>query len=192
MIESVLTQKNFSLKIKISIKTAISVALVALAVGLPQIVHLIAGAQGGMVWLPMYLPVLLGGCLLGCAWGLGIGVLSPLVSFGITSLAGNAMPAAARLPFMIAELAVFGVVSGLFSHKISQNKWLAFLAVLLASVGGRAAFIALVAVFQSVTPLKVATVWAQIQSGFMGLIAQAVIVPFIIIGLNVLLERDKQ
>lgn len=132
MVENVLTAKGLNVKIKISIKTAISVVLIAMAVGLPQLVHLAAGAQGGMQWLPMYLPVLLGGCLLGMWWGLGIGVLSPVVSFAITSAAGNPMPLAARLPFMIVELAVFAVISGLFSKKITQNKWLAFPAVLLA------------------------------------------------------------
>ena len=191
MIESVLSAKNVSLKIKITVKTVISAAIIALAVGLPQIVHLVAGAQGGVTWLPMYLPVLIGGCLLGTWWGLGIGVLSPVVSFAITSLAGNAMPAATRLPYMIVELAVFAAVSGLFSKKIVQNKWFAFPAVLLAAVSGRVVFIILVAIFQAVSPLKVAAVWAQIQTGFIGLIVQAVIVPFIIMGLSVLLNRKS-
>ncbi len=191
MIESVLQSRGVSLKIRITVKAVISAAIVALAVGLPQIVHLFAGASGGVRWLPMYLPVLLGGCLLGTFWGLGIGILSPLVSFGITSLAGNAMPAAARLPFMVVELAVFAAVSGLFSKKIYQNKWLAFPAVLLASVAGRVVFITLVAIFQTVTPFTVQMIWAQIQTGLIGLVAQAVIVPFIVMGLALLLKREK-
>lgn len=189
MIESVLSARKVDFKIKITVKTVISACLIALAVGLPQLVHLAAGAQGGMTWLPMYLPVLIGGCLLGTWWGLGIGVLSPIVSFGITALAGNAMPAAARLPFMVAELAVFAAVSGLFSKKIALNKWLAFPAVLLGAVSGRVVFITLVAIFQSVSSLSVATVWAQIQTGFIGLIAQAVVVPFIIMGLAALINK---
>jgi len=191
MLENALTIRNLSLKVKISIKTAVSIALIALAVGLPQLVHLFAGAGGGMRYLPMYLPVLLGGCILGVKWGLGIGVLSPLVSFLITSAAGNPMPAAARLPFMMAELAVFAAVSGAFSGGIYNNKWMAFPAVLLAAVSGRAVFIALVAIFQSVSPLTVEVVWEQIQTGFIGLIAQAVIVPFIVIGLTCLLKKDE-
>lgn len=65
------------------------------------------------------------------------------------------MPAAARLPFMMAELAVFASVSGLFSKKILQNAWMAFPAVLLAQVGGRASFLLLVAVFQNIAPFTV-------------------------------------
>ena len=192
MLENVLVRKGLSLKIKISIKAAISVLIVALAVGLPQLVHLAAGAPGGVKWLPMYLPVLLGGCSLGPAWELGIGVLSPIVSFAVTSLSGNPMPVATRLPFMTAELAVFAAISGLFSKHIAKNVWLAFPAVLLSQVAGRTVFIALVAIFQSVSPLTVEVVWAQIQTGFIAIIAQAVVVPAVVMGLAYLLNKDEK
>ena len=192
MIESVLAKHNAKLGTKITVKSLISVGVVALAVLLPQLVHLIAGASGGVQWLPMYLPVLLGGCLLGWKWGLGVGVLSPLVSFAITSLTGNAMPAASRLPYMMAELAVFSAVSGLFSKKIAENGWMAFPAVLLAQVSGRAVFLALAAIFQGVSALSAAAVWAQIQAGLLGMVLQAVLVPFIAMGLRALLLRDKE
>ncbi len=192
MIESILTAKNLKTGVKITVKTLIAAGIVALAVILPQIVHLFAGAQGGVQWLPMYLPVLLGGCLLGWKWGLGIGVLSPLVSFAFTSLLGSPMPVAARLPYMMAELAVFAVVSGLFSDKIAENGWMAFPAVLLAQVSGRVAFLLLAAVFQGVSSLSAATVFAQIRTGLLGLVLQAVIVPFIVMGLRALLNRHKE
>ena len=76
MIENVLVRKNLSLKVKITVKSLISAGIIALAVILPQLVHLIAGQPGGVQWLPMYLPVLLGGCLLGWTWGLGVGIAS--------------------------------------------------------------------------------------------------------------------
>lgn len=192
MIESVLTKHSAKVSTKITVKSLISVGVVALAVLLPQLVHLVAGASGGVQWLPMYLPVLLGGCLLGWKWGLGVGVLSPLVSFAITSLAGNAMPAASRLPYMMAELAVFAAVSGLFSRKIAENGWMAFPAVLLAQVSGRAVFLALAAVFQGVSALSAAAVWSQIQAGLLGMVLQAVLVPVIVMGLRALLLRDKE
>lgn len=192
MIESVLAKHNAKLGTKITVKSLISVGVVALAVLLPQLVHLIAGASGGVQWLPMYLPVLLGGCLLGWKWGLGVGVLSPLISFAITSLTGNAMPAASRLPYMMAELAVFAAVSGLFSKKIAENGWMAFPAVLLAQVSGRAVFLALAAIFQGVSALSAAAVWSQIQAGLLGMVLQTVLVPFIAMGLRALLLRDKE
>ena len=192
MIESVLSRHDAKISTKITVKSLISVGVIALAVLLPQLVHLVAGASGGVQWLPMYLPVLLGGCLLGWKWGLGVGVLSPLVSFAITSLMGNAMSAASRLPYMMAELAVFAAVSGLFSKKIAGNGWMAFPAVLLAQVSGRAVFLALAAIFQGVSALSAAAVWSQIQTGLLGMVVQAVLVPFIVMGLRALLLRDKE
>ena len=191
MLENVLAKRNCSLKVKITVKSLVSVGIVALAVLLPQLVHLAAGQSGGAQWLPMYLPVLLGGCLLGFYWGLGVGIASPVVSFLITLAFGEPMPALARLPFMTAELAVFAAVCGLFSEKIAQNGWLAFPAVLLAQVSGRAVFMLLALIFQSVTPFTPALVWSQIQTGLLGTVLQAVVVPFIVMGLGALLNRDK-
>ena len=191
MIENILARKGISLKIRLTVKSLVSAGVIILAVMLPQLVHLAAGPSGGMTWLPMYLPVLLGGCLLGTWWGLGVGILSPLVSFAVTSAMGSAMPAAARLPFMTAELAVFAAVSGLFSAKISENGWMAFPAVLLAAVSGRAVFLLLTAIFQSVAPFTVSVVWSQIQSGFIGLILQAVLVPLMVMGIRALKRREK-
>ena len=192
MIESVLTRKNVSVKLKITVKMLVSTGIIALAIGLPQLVHAVAGAQGGAQWLPMYLPVLLGGCLLGWQWGLGIGIVSPLLSFGITSLAGNAMPVAVKLPYMVAELAVFGAVSGVFSKRIAENSWMAFPAVLSAAVGGRTLFMTVAAVFQSVSPLSAAAVWSQIQTGLVGLVLQATLVPIILMILSFAINKEKR
>lgn len=192
MIESVLTTKNVSVKLKITVKMLVSAGIIALAIGLPQLVHAVAGAQGGAQWLPMYLPVLLGGCLLGWQWGLGIGIVSPLLSFGITSLAGNAMPVAVKLPYMVAELAVFGAVSGVFSKRIAENSWMAFPAVLSAAVGGRTLFMTVAAVFQSVSPLSAAAVWSQIQTGLVGLVLQATLVPIIVMILSFAINNEKR
>lgn len=188
MIENILTRKNCSLKVMITVKSVISLGLIVLAVVLPQIVHATVGASGGVQWLPMYLPVILAGCLLGTAWGAGIGVASPLVSFLITLCFGNPMPALARLPFMVTELAVIAAVCGLFSRKIAKNGWLAFPAVLLSFITGRIVFMALVLMFQSVTPFTPAAIWAQIQSGLLGLLLQSAFVPFAVMGLKKLLD----
>lgn len=192
MLENVLVKRGCPLKVRLTVKSLLSVGLVALAVVLPQIVHAVFGAAGGVTWLPMYLPVLLGGCLLGTAWGLGIGIASPLVSFAVTFAFGDPMPAAARLPFMVAELAVFAAVSGSFTKKIAQNGWAAFPAVLLAQIAGRATFMLLVVAAQSFSSLAPQMVWAQIQTGFVGMILQAALVPFMVMGLRALLNRDKE
>ena len=190
MIEQALTLKNYSFKTKMTCKTIISVVVIALAVALPQIVHMALGQLGGVKWLPMYLPVLLGGCLLGVKWGFAVGVLSPLVSFFITSAMGSPMPMAARLPYMMAELAVFAVVSGLFSNKIAKNGLWAFPAVILAQIAGRASFLSLIAATQSLTKLKTAMIWGQIKTGLVGLGVQAIAAPIIVILLKKLMIKS--
>ena len=191
MFEQALSMRQVAAGKKIAYKTLVSAGLIALAAALPQIVHLILGAPGGVKWLPMYLPVLIGGCPLGAEWGLAVGVLSPLVSFLLTSALGNPMPAAARLPFMMAELAVFALVTGLFSKLIAKNALWAFPAVWAAQLAGRAAFLGIVALAAGHTELTAAAVWGQIQTGFPGLGVQAVLVPLIVIGLRTLLLKDR-
>lgn len=154
MLENILTKQNATTQKKLTLNAVLSVGLIALAVVLPQIVHIALGQPGGVQLLPMYLPVLIGGCLLGWKWALAVGMLSPVVSFAITSLMGSAMPALPRLPFMMAELAVFALVSGLFSKKIYENGLWAFPAVILAQLAGRAVFLGLVAIFQSIAPFS--------------------------------------
>lgn len=192
MIESVLQKRNVKAGTRLTVKAVLSVGIVVLAVLLPQFVHMAAGAQGGVQWLPMYLPVLLGGCLLGWRWGLGVGLAAPLASFAITSAMGSAMPAATRLPYMMAELAVFAAVSGAFSNSIAKNAWMAFPAVILASAAGRAFFLLIAAIFQGISPLSVQTVWAQIQTGAIGLVLHGVIVPLVVMGISALLNREKE
>lgn len=192
MIENVLTLKNASVKVKVTVKTLVSLGVIALAVILPQIFHLAVGGTSGMTYLPMYLPVLIGGCLLGAWWGLGVGVASPVVSFLITLAFGNPMPALARLPFMAAELAAMAAITGAFSGAIAKNGWMAFPAVLLALVGGRLLFLGSVAVFRTVSALSVAVVWAQIRAGLVGLVLWAVVAPFIVMGLRKLILKDEK
>ncbi len=192
MFEKALTQRSTAAGKKITLKALLSAGLIALAVILPQIVHIALGRPGGVQLLPMYLPVLLGGCLLGSKWALAVGVMSPVVSFAITSLMGSPMPALQRLPFMIAELAVFAVVSGLFTNKIYKNGMWAFPAVISAQIAGRLVFLGLVALFQSVAPFSVAMIWGQIQTGLTGLAIQAVLVPLLVIGIRALMIKDKK
>lgn len=191
MIEKILSKRNFSVKIKITVKTLISLAVVALAVVLPQIVHLFAGAAGGIKFLPMYLPVIIGACLLGWKWGLGIGILSPLTSFLITSAFGNPMPVLTRLPFMIAELSVMAVISGLFSKRISSQAVFSFPAVILSFVVGRAFFMLCVLCFGSFLSLDASLVLSQIQSGMTAVVVQSVLIPLIILGVAILTKNDK-
>lgn len=190
MLQTAWEQKQATVQKRITLSAVLSAGLIALAVILPQIVHLALGQPGGVQLLPMYLPVLIGGCLLGWKWALSVGVLSPIVSFAITSLMGNPMPALARLPFIIAELAVFAVISGLFSKKIYENGLWAFPAVILAQLSGRAVFLGLAAVCQSFAPFTVSMIPGQIYAGRVGLLIQAILVPIVIIAIRAIMVKN--
>ena len=190
MVESALVKSGAVASRKITVKALVSLGIVALAVALPQFAHLVAGAAAGVAWLPMYLPVLLGGCLMGPVWGAVIGMASPLVSYLLTSAMGSPMPAAARLPFMMLELAIFAAVSGAFSHKIEQNTWYVIPAVLLAMLAGRGAFLLAVALTQGSTPFTTAMIWGQIKTGINGLVLQTIAVPLMVVGIKALLHCE--
>ena len=88
-------------------KITVGGLLIALALVLPMAFHLTGVPQPGQVFLPMHIPVLLGGFVLGPVFGFFVGLFSPIISSVLTG-----MPAVGRLPFMMIELAVYGLVSG--------------------------------------------------------------------------------
>ena len=192
MIESILVKREAKAKTKFTVKSLLSVGLVALATILPMLVHLAVGAQGGMVWLPMYLPVVIGGVLLGTLWSIGIAIASPLVSFIITSIVSSPMPALSRLPFMIVELVVFALVCGLFSKLIAKKVWVTPIAVVSSIVAGRLVFLALVAIFESVSSLSVSMVLSQIVAGWPGVIMLVALTTILTLILNKTLNREAK
>lgn len=192
MINAVLERKELTKSARISIKALLTFATVVAAVGLPQLVHLVAGSGGGVKWLPMYLPVLFGACLLGPRWGVIAGIASPAVSFLLTSAAGNPMPAAARLPFMAAELALMALVCGLFSAKLEEKPLLSFAAVAAALVAGRVFFLLLVTVFASLVPFTPQVILGQIVTGIPGLILCATAVPLALIAVSRISARNEK
>ena len=136
----------------------------------------------------MYAPALLAGCLLGWQWGRGVGVLSPVISFGFTSLAlGTAMPDLSRLPYMVLELATFGAVSGAFAKLIRKNSLFAFPAGICAQVSGRAVYL----IYNLIAGRSFTALWSSIQTGLVGLYLQTVIVPLAVIALSLLLKDER-
>lgn len=187
MLDLVLAKKT--LAVKMSVKATISVLLVAMAVALPQIAHLIGGAQAGSLWMPMYMPALLAGLLLGWQWGLGVGILSPVVSFGFTTLAlGSAMPTASRLPYMILEIGAYGLISGLFTKRVQKTPVLSFPVVLAAQASGRAIYV----VYNLIAGRSFGELFASMQSSMVGLYAQAILVPVIAIVLCLVLKHEQK
>ena len=181
MIDNFLTNSFTSTKKRIMIKSLISLGIIAMAVVSPMIFHMAFGASSGVKFLPMYLPVLLGGIILGVKYGVAVGVLSPLVSYLITSLYGSPMPALARLPFMMVELGVFGLVSGMFANKIFKNSLYVIPTVVLAFV----------ALFGKYTNLSFDMVLKQVLAGYPGMLILFTVCPLISLLLKKLLKSAK-
>lgn len=170
-----LTKKKLSVKVQ----TLASVTAIVAAVALPQVFHLMGAMSGlgtalGETFLPMHLPILLVGLLAGPYAGAAAGLFSPLLSFALTT-----MPTGEMLPFMMIELCVYGLLSGL----LRDVRMPTVLKVLAAQFAGRAvrAVAILIATYGfSSSAVPVAVIWRSIGTGIFGLVLQWVLLPLII------------
>lgn len=96
-------------------KSVITAACIALCLVLPLMFHAVPNA--GALCCPIHIPVLLCGLVCGGLYGLLCGLAGPLLSCLFTG-----MPAAALLPAMLAECAVYGVAAGLLMKLIHTKK----------------------------------------------------------------------
>lgn len=167
-----------AVKSKLSVRTQVlaTIGAIAGAVILPQLFHLMGAVSGlgtalGETFLPMHLPVILAGLLAGPYVGAIAGVLSPLVSFALSG-----MPTAMMLPFMMIELCVYGLASGL----LRSAKMPTILKVVIAQLAGRAvrAIAILLAVYAfGSSAVPIAVIWNSIAVGIFGLLLQWTLIP---------------
>ena len=110
---------------------------VAMGIILPLVFHLTGIPSAGQVFLPMHIPVLLCALVPGPYYGAVCGLICPLASFMLTG-----MPDAARLGFMLIELAAYGIAAGLLyrTARLCVCRWGVYPALVGAMVAGRAAY----------------------------------------------------
>lgn len=167
----------------IKVKSLTALAAVILAVALPQVFHAVGAISGmgnalGATFLPMHLPVLVAGLLAGPVVGLAVGGVSPLISFALSG-----MPALVMLPFMMIELAGYGLAAGL----LAKAKMPVFVKLLIAQVAGR--LVRAAAILFSIyalgnTALGVAQVWNVVLTGLPGILLQWAIIPLLLYRLD--------
>ena len=107
-------------------------ALIAIAITLPIVMHLIPGINVFAV-LPMHWTIFIAGLLYGWKGGMIAGITAPALSFALTGL-----PTPFVLPLMTVELSLYGSVTGILSEKTMLNR---HLIVLISSITGRAGFV---------------------------------------------------
>ncbi len=167
---------------KVSVKTQVLVTILAIgaSLALPQLYHALGIVSGigsvmGEAFLPMHLPVLLVGFLIGPYAGIVVGLVSPLISYLISG-----MPMATILPFMMIELAVYGLAAGM----LRNLKFPLIFKVLLVQILGRGikTLAIVVAVYGlDSTKVPVASVGHSILVGLPGILLQLCLVPLLIL-----------
>lgn len=161
-------------------KLVTAALLLAMSVVLPLVLHSIPNAGG--IFLPMHIPVLLCGFLCSWPYGLLCGVLAPLISHVSTG-----MPAAALLPGMVCELAVYGALSGLLMRFIRTGKPLAdiYVSLGLSMLAGRV----MVGLLNSLLFLRgrygmEAWITAAFVKALPGIAIQVVVIPALLLALR--------
>ena len=133
----------------------------------------------GSMLCPMHLPVLLCGFLCGWPWGLAVGAVAPLLRsalFGMPPL----FPIAVS---MAAELAVYGLVTGLLSARLPKKLGWTYVSLIAAMLLGRVAWGLVRLLLAGLS--GGAFTWAMFLSGALttaipGIIVQLIFVPVIV------------
>lgn len=154
-------------------KAVFTAACIALCVVLPMVFHAIPNA--GNIWLPMHIPVLLCGLICGPKFGLFCGIAGTLFSSILTQ-----MPPAAMLPSMLLELAVYGLLSGLFINIVFTGSQIGdlFISLICAMLGGRIIYGAANAlIFQSGKYSIEAWLTSSFITALPGIILELILIP---------------
>ncbi len=167
---SITIARNRSISnLKITEVVTFSSLFVALSVALPYIAHQFHLA--GPTFLPMHIFVLLAGLLFGWKTGFIVGAMTPLVSF-----ATSGMPPLAILPFLLAEITVYGFVAGLLREKTKLPTIVSLLSAMLA---GRIVLI-LIYSFTIGGIAAIDTVYSAVSIGLPGIVIQLLLLPIVI------------
>ena len=151
--------------------------LTAIAIVFPQIFHFTGIPNAGQMFLPMHIPILVCGLWLGPFYGGAAGLIAPLVSCLLTQ-----MPAPAKMPFMMIELAVYGMICGICYRMtpIGKMRFGTHFSLWIGMVFGRCVYALTLTVATYLLGLKAGNALAVVSStltGIIGIVIQLIIVP---------------
>ncbi len=139
--------------------------------------------QIGSKLLPMHIPVLLCGFLCGPVWGLGVGLVAPI----LRSLIFEMPPLFPTAMAMAFELAAYGLLAGLFYKLLPKKTPYLYAALILAMLGGRLVWGLAMTVLMGVSgkSFSLATFWAgAFANAWPGIILQLVLIPPVVAALK--------
>lgn len=161
-------------------KIIITAMCIALCVVLPMAFHAIPNA--GNIFCPMHIPVLLCGLICGGGYGVICGVAGPLLSSVITG-----MPPMVYLPSMMAELVVYGLITGIMMKIIHTKKLYVdlYISLIVGMIVGRIIAGILKALIFMPGQYSIA-VWATAYfvTAWPAIVIQLVLIPTIIVALE--------
>lgn len=156
----------------------LTAVFVSLSVAVPWGFHQF---HAGATYLPMHLFVLTAGLAFGWRAGLVIGLLSPLVSFAVST-----MPPLTILPQVMTELTTYGLIAGLLVEKFH---WRVTWSLLGAMAGGRLVLLIFLSVVylsggHSYSPLgpeasPFSALWTTLRLGWPGMLLQLLWLPLL-------------
>ncbi len=144
---------------------------VAMDVAIPWLCHYIH-PLAGPTFLPMFFFILLAGLLFGWRAGLLVGILTPLVNYGISG-----MPFLERLPMIVIEASFYGLSAGLIRERFRLNVFWSLLGAMV--IGRLAVTLALLIMHWSGDSNSPSIVWQAIKQGWPGIALQLILLPTI-------------
>lgn len=147
-----------------------TILLCGVGITLPRIFHIAFGSNAGATFLPMHIAVLIAALTFGMTSSLVVAGSSIIMSHLLTN-----MPAITRLPYMLIELVIYGIILALFSKKTN-----AYISLIATIILGRILYAGvLFAATNLGFPTYGTTVWKSAKIGIPGLIIQLIVVPVI-------------
>ena len=174
-----LTEVLSSKKAKLIIGTFI---FSGLGIAIPRIFHLLVGSSAGVTFLPMHLMVLIAALTFGITSSCIVAGSSVFFSYLLTG-----MPALARMPYMLIELLIYGILLSIFNKKF--NSYVSLIATMIL---GRLIYAFIL--FASTNWFGFngygISVMQSVKSGIPGIILQLILVPIIAMGIKKGIKLD--
>lgn len=149
-----------------------TILLSGIGIALPRIFHVLAGASAGATFLPMHICVLIAALTFGAISSTVVAGSSIIFSFLLTG-----MPSLARLPYMLIELVIYGILLSVFNKKFNS-----YISLVMTVVLGRILYAGVL--FSAVNILGLSSygisVMESVRIGIPGIILQLLFVPVLV------------
>jgi len=149
-----------------------TILLSGIGIALPRIFHMLAGAGAGATFLPMHICVLIAALTFGAISSTIVAGSSVIFSYLLTG-----MPSLARLPYMLIELVIYGILLSVFNKKFNS-----YISLVMTVVLGRILYAGVL--FSAVNILGLSSygisVMESVRIGIPGIILQLLFVPVLV------------